>query len=606
MATLLGGDSTLVSGTEGDDTIWGDVISSDPNVNAGQFSSLLGQGGDDLIYGQGGSDTLLGGAGRDTLFGGLDNDVLFGSDSAGTGTDPDVMDGGPGSDVVVGAGGDDTIYGDSLLADDPQDFTDGGDDILVGGGGNDVMYGQGGSDILYAGDGNDSLHGGAGDDYLSGGLGNDTLAGGAGADALIGDAGTDIADYRDATGAIIVDLGAGITGGDAAGDILLGVDGIVGSRFNDTLIGFDDEALTGDDTFFNILRGGDGDDFIDGRGGGDSLYGDAGDDTILGGGGADSIAGGDGNDVIAGGRDADTVDAGAGNDSVIWTSGDGEDTLRGGAGVDTLDLAEWTGPTSVSTDLIVNAAYGVWTVSGDAANRIFTNGAATVTASEFESIVCFAAGTRIATARGEIAVEHLRIGDLVVAGGAGAGLRPVTWIGHARAEIRRHPDPARIAPVRITAGALADGVPFRDLRVSPDHAVFLDGHLVPAKHIVNGTTILQELWCPVTEYWHVELPPRAARGAAPRGDPRDPRRTRRGTAGRARARLTAGAPGTRAALLARGRAGFPGGPLRPTGRRRWPGASGTGTPCDTAAPPRGGSRRTARVPPRAPRAPSRH
>ncbi len=121
--------------------------------------------------------------------------------------------------------------------------------------------------------------------------------------------------------------------------------------------------------------------------------------------------------------------------------------------------------------------------------------------------VCFASGTRIATARGEVAVEDLRVGDLVVTAQRGtAPLQPVVWIGHSQANIARHPDRAAVAPVLIKAGALSAGAPNRDLRVSPDHAMFLDGRLVPAKHLVNGTSIVQQLWCPEVTYWHVELP----------------------------------------------------------------------------------------------------
>ncbi|GGJ25593.1 Hint domain-containing protein [Neoroseomonas lacus] len=119
---------------------------------------------------------------------------------------------------------------------------------------------------------------------------------------------------------------------------------------------------------------------------------------------------------------------------------------------------------------------------------------------------CFAAGTKVATARGEVAVEDLRVGDLVVTPHSGAPLQPVIWLGHSRVNVARHPAPAKVAPVLIKAGALADGVPFRDLRVSPDHAMFLDGHLVPAKLLVNDSTIVQEAWCPEVTYWHVELP----------------------------------------------------------------------------------------------------
>ncbi|WP_137125850.1 Hint domain-containing protein [Roseomonas sp. HF4] len=119
---------------------------------------------------------------------------------------------------------------------------------------------------------------------------------------------------------------------------------------------------------------------------------------------------------------------------------------------------------------------------------------------------CFATGTLIATARGEVAVEDLRVGDLVLTAHGGAALQPIVWIGHSRANVAKQRNRAAIAPVLIKAGALADGVPHRDLRVSPDHAMFLDGRLVPARHLVNGTTIVQELWCPEVTYWHVELP----------------------------------------------------------------------------------------------------
>lgn len=121
-------------------------------------------------------------------------------------------------------------------------------------------------------------------------------------------------------------------------------------------------------------------------------------------------------------------------------------------------------------------------------------------------VPCFAAGTRIATARGEVLVEDLRVGDLVVVAEAGAPLQPVVWVGHSRVNVAGHRDRAAVAPVLIRAGALAEGVPHRDLRVSPEHAMYLDGRLVPARHLVNGTTVVQELWCPDVTYWHVELP----------------------------------------------------------------------------------------------------
>ncbi|MCU4159877.1 Hint domain-containing protein [Acidiphilium sp. AL] len=116
--------------------------------------------------------------------------------------------------------------------------------------------------------------------------------------------------------------------------------------------------------------------------------------------------------------------------------------------------------------------------------------------------VCFAAGTRILTETGPVAVEDLAVGDRVIAHGGRCA--PIQWIGRRTLDARRHPRPELIWPVRIEAGAITDGVPARDLYVSPDHALYLDGLLVPAKALVNGTTIAQVERRHV-DYFHLEL-----------------------------------------------------------------------------------------------------
>ncbi len=63
----------------------------------------------------------------------------------------------------------------------------------------------------------------------------------------------------------------------------------------------------------------------------------------------------------------------------------------------------------------------------------------------------------------------------------------------------------KAAPILIKAGALAEGLPARDLRVSPDHAIEVDGYLIPAKHLVNRASIVQEAWCQRVTYFHLEL-----------------------------------------------------------------------------------------------------
>ncbi len=123
----------------------------------------------------------------------------------------------------------------------------------------------------------------------------------------------------------------------------------------------------------------------------------------------------------------------------------------------------------------------------------------------FEFVVaCFAAGTRILTAAGEVPVELLRPGDRIPAV-PGIRLALVRWLGRTRIDCRRHPRPETIWPVLVSTGAFGRGRPARPLRLSPDHAVHAGGALVPIRHLINDVTITQ---CPVDaiEYWHVELP----------------------------------------------------------------------------------------------------
>lgn len=102
---------------------------------------------------------------------------------------------------------------------------------------------------------------------------------------------------------------------------------------------------------------------------------------------------------------------------------------------------------------------------------------------------CFLRGTLIATATGEVAVEALKIGDLVAT--AEGRHEPVRWIAHNNFTLTGRSWPKWVMPVRISAGALADGVPKRDLNVSPSHALLIDGVLIKAIDLVNGTTITQ-------------------------------------------------------------------------------------------------------------------
>ncbi|GLR65774.1 hypothetical protein GCM10010909_04520 [Acidocella aquatica] len=116
---------------------------------------------------------------------------------------------------------------------------------------------------------------------------------------------------------------------------------------------------------------------------------------------------------------------------------------------------------------------------------------------------CFAAGTRILTLRGEVAVEALNVGDMVITH-AGEE-QPIVWIGRREVEIAAQARPETVRPVVIEADALGEGMPGRRLVVSPDHALFLDGVLVPAKELLNWTTIRQDHAVERVIYYHVEL-----------------------------------------------------------------------------------------------------
>ncbi|HEX5326174.1 MAG TPA: Hint domain-containing protein, partial [Acetobacteraceae bacterium] len=120
-----------------------------------------------------------------------------------------------------------------------------------------------------------------------------------------------------------------------------------------------------------------------------------------------------------------------------------------------------------------------------------------------EVFVCFARGTRIATPEGERRVESLRAGDMVLA--ANETPARVRWVGQRRLNLAAYPRPELAAPIRIRAGALGENLPSRDLLISPDHALLLDGQLVRAKLLVNGMTIIQERAFAAVTYHHLEL-----------------------------------------------------------------------------------------------------
>jgi len=122
------------------------------------------------------------------------------------------------------------------------------------------------------------------------------------------------------------------------------------------------------------------------------------------------------------------------------------------------------------------------------------------------STACYLAGTRILTWRGEVAVEDLRVGDLLVTH-TGEAL-PIRWIGVRDYVARLIPADERwtLLPIRFARGALGAGLPRRDLFLSPEHCVSLQGVLIPARELVNGSTIDSFDDLEVIRYFHPELP----------------------------------------------------------------------------------------------------
>jgi Ca2+-binding RTX toxin-like protein len=277
------------------------------------FENVVGSQGNDIILGDAGRNVLDGNTGNDVLDGGAGIDTAYyGSSTAswiidlvtGTAATTGETDTLIAIENVVGSEGDDHIIGDSgnnVLAGGP------GADVVDGGAGTDVAsyadalsgvsvdlsLGQGtageaagdslvniedvrGSsfaDTLTGNVGSNVLTGAEGDDTLDGHDGNDFLIGGPGADVLIGGAGKDTAVYSSSLAGVSVNLSSGVcTGGDAAGDVLSGVEDARGSDFGDVLIG---------DAGDNVLVSAGGDDVLDGRGGNDALLGGPGNDTFI-------------------------------------------------------------------------------------------------------------------------------------------------------------------------------------------------------------------------------------------------------------------------------------------------------------------------------------
>jgi Ca2+-binding RTX toxin-like protein len=467
-------DDFIIAGA-GNDTILAGL--GDDSVRAGTGNdSVRGNSGDDTINGQGGNDTLFGNDGDDTLIGEAGDDSLNGGngdDSLAGGAGNDTLIGEDGNDNVRGMDGDDVIdtSGNSgtplpdvdypgLYPADPTPLND--LDTVFGGAGNDTIRTGDDADQIFGGTGNDSIDAGIDNDSVVGGDGDDSVTGSEGRDTIFGNSGNDLI-----YGGLPVGVLDGLNIPDAT-DLrpLNNADSLFGGEGNDTIFGQDDA-----DTLF----GGTGNDSLDGGIDNDSIVGGIGNDTIIGGQGADTMAGGADRDVFVGANANDVID---GNEA-------GDD-------FDTLDLTG-SGPLRIvyADDNPENGTVTFLDADG--------NPTGTMNFVNIENVIpCFTPGTMIATPRGEVPVETLRAGDKIVT--RDNGLQEIRWVGQKALSWQDMAAAPHLRPVLVKRGSLGNGLPERDMMVSPNHrllvandrtALYFDEHevLVSAKHLVGSTGI---------------------------------------------------------------------------------------------------------------------
>ena len=359
----------LMAGTGAGGDAEGDALANVENITGSDYADVLtgnagvnhldGAQGDDVLRGNGGDDVLGGGAGADRLIGGAGADNL---------------DGGQGLDWVSYTGSDAGVTVD--LRDGTVTGGHAAGDVLAG---IENIAGSGYADKLTGDNGANELAGGEGDDELRGNAGNDVLEGGAGADRLDGGAGVDTVSYRGSDAGVTVSLeddSAG--GGHAEGDATADFENVIGSAYDDVLVGhIGDNRLTGRDGDDELVAG-NGDDFLSGGAGDDVLDGGAGADWIYGGEGEDWVSyagsdsgvklllfgnvgtdqGGEGDvdnvfevenaigsaydDTMYGDHGPNHLQGGDGDD--LLNGNPGDDILEGGPGDDILDSNDYYGP----------------------------------------------------------------------------------------------------------------------------------------------------------------------------------------------------------------------------------------------------------------------
>jgi Ca2+-binding RTX toxin-like protein len=210
-------------------------------------------------------------------------------------------------------------------------------DTIWGGDGNDEINGLGGADRLFGDGGADTINGNAGDDLLDRGHDDDLLNVGPGDDHLSGESGVDTAAYSTSAAGVSVRLATNVATGDGLDDV--DVENIVGSPFDDVLVG---------DAGPNTLKGLAGEDIVLGGGGDDRLDGAAGDDLLAGGPGVDAATFATAPSSVAASLTTNTTSGGAGHDELAsvenFTGSPFDDKLTGNAASNVLSGVTATTP----------------------------------------------------------------------------------------------------------------------------------------------------------------------------------------------------------------------------------------------------------------------
>jgi Ca2+-binding RTX toxin-like protein len=297
----------------------GDSLSNVENLNGSKFNDTIsGNTFKNIFNGGLGADRLSGGDGDDILNGEDGNDALFGDGGN------DTMSGGIGNDRLTGGAGADALNGNEGVDTADYRHSDGGVDVSIVRGtglladaqGDTLQFienlsGSAFADILVGDDGVNRLTGMSGEDKLYGLGGNDYIATGGGYDYVDGGDGIDTVTYEDSWDHVVVNLTTGKNQyGEASRDVLVNVENIVGSVYDDSITG---------DAGANRLTAGDGNDIVSGMGGNDYIFGGQGNDRMTGGADADVFVFelGFGNDTIT------DFWAGAGRTDRMWFQSNG-------------------------------------------------------------------------------------------------------------------------------------------------------------------------------------------------------------------------------------------------------------------------------------------